>query len=193
MKILTDYIVPFGVILTFIGTLIAIYYTRKNSKSTKYIDTVTSERIKWIEKIRLETADLNSIFLTIIKNHHFIIQLEEIDGKTNNNEVSDIEERINEFHLSANKNRQKAQLQNEITNFSKTDILRKINTIRLRLNPVEDEKILECLDDLLTFVLGQERTKGSIKKVWETNLTFISLTQKMLKEEWEKVKIEARS
>lgn len=177
MDILKDYI---G-ILTFIGVVITVYFTRKNAKSTKYIDTITSERIKWIEKIRFEVADLNSIFLTIIKNHHFIIDLEaNPEGKKN-------------IITSVDTLRQTSQLNNEISNFSKTDILRKINTIRLRLNPVEDEKILNCLNDLMTFILGQERTTANISNAWETNFTLITLTQKMLKEEWEKVKVEARS
>jgi len=188
MNILKDYI---G-ILTFIGVVITVYFTRKNSKSTKYIDTITSERIKWIEKIRLEVADLNSIFLTIIKNSHFIIQIEGSEDKKNS-EHEDFEESINKFHDSVNKINQKDQLQNEITTFSKTDILRKINTIKLRLNPIEDEEILKLLDELMNFIIGQEITKDNLTRVWDINFKLLQLVQNMLKSEWDKVKIEARS
>lgn len=181
MNILTEYVVPSGVILTFAATLISIYYTRKNSKSTKYIDTITSERIKWIEKIRLEVADLNSCFLTIIKNKGFIIQITEKNKKSES-----LFAEMNTLH-------QTRELEEEISSFSKTDILRKINTIRLRLNPVDDKEILICLNELAAFILNVNHTNDSVSKIWETNMNMISLTQLMLKQEWEKVKREAKS
>ena len=134
INIWTEYIVPSGVLLTFMATLVSIYFTRKSSRSTKYIDTITSERIKWIEKLRLEVADLNSCFLTIIKNHGFIIQIVERNEKSD-----DIFAGIDALH-------QTRGLKQEILSFSKTDLLRKINTIILCLNPIDDEKILACLN-----------------------------------------------
>jgi len=181
MNILTDYVVPFGVIFTFIGTIVTIYITRRIAKSTKYIDTITSERIKWIEKIRLELADLNSIFLIIIKDYHLILELE-----ANKDEHNDV-------LLAADTLRRTSELNREITSFSRSDILRKINTIRLRLNPVEDEKLLNCLHDLNLFILLIHTTREDVIKAWKSNSTLIDLTQDMLKQEWEKVKREARS
>ena len=178
---MTEYIVLSGVLLTFMATLISIYFTRKNAKSTKYIDTITSERIKWIEKLRLEVADLNSCFLTIIKNHGFIIEI------TERNKKKDI------IFAGIDTLHQTRELKEEISSFSKTDIIRKINTIRLRLNPTDDEKTLTCLNELTVFILKDSHTSETVGKIWETNLNMINLTQLMLKQEWEKVKMEARS
>lgn len=173
-------IVPIGVILTFIGTLISIYIARKNARSTKYIDTITNERIKWIEKLRLEVADLNSIFLTIIKNQELIAELQE---KFNLNDIS----------TSAHVIRETSKLEAEIAAFSKTEILKKINTVKLRLNPVEDKNILDCLEDLLEYTFYKEITGQDIVIAWDTNSRLIALTQEMLKKEWEKAKTEARN
>ena len=55
-----------GVILTFLGTMYSIYYTRKNLKTTKYIETITLERIKWLEIIRNEVSEIvANIYFTL--------------------------------------------------------------------------------------------------------------------------------
>lgn len=178
-EILTNYIVPSGVVLTFIASLITIYITRINSRSSKYIDTITSERIKWIEKIRLEVADLNSCLLTIIKNQGFVLQVVAI-----NERKGGLFKDIDIFH-------QTGDFKKEIQSFSKTDLFNKINIIRLRLNPKEDEKIIICLNELMVFILSEKLDEKSVQKAWETNLNLLTLTQMMLKQEWEKVKKEA--
>ena len=126
--LLEKYLVPLGGLLTFTGTLINIYYTRKNTRSTKYIDTITSERIKWIEKIRLEVSDSHSTLQVLLKNHHIIKELES--------------EKEADESVMASINRMKitSPLATEIETFSSTEILKKINIITLRLNPAEDRQ-----------------------------------------------------
>ena len=111
MDSLIKYGVPIGIFATLLTSVMGIVINRINSRSTKYIDTITSERIKWIEKLRLEVADLNSIFLTIIKNHTFIVELK------------DERERTKEISNTVNILRNIEDLQKEISTFSKTDIL----------------------------------------------------------------------
>lgn len=41
-----------GVGLTLMGTLVTVYYSYKASRTTKYIETVTTERIKWMGILR---------------------------------------------------------------------------------------------------------------------------------------------
>ncbi|MCX6318253.1 MAG: hypothetical protein NTW29_13245 [Bacteroidetes bacterium] len=177
-EILNSYLVPLGVVLTFIASLFGIFYTRRIARSTKYIDTITSERIKWNEKVRDEVSELNSIFLTIIKNTHIITELEDSEEKT-----------INPFTLidiSVAQNK----LNKEIDSFSKTEILKKLITLRLRFNPNEHQSILSCIYELTSFTLGQKQTKESIQKIWEINNKLIEEAQIILKSEWEKIKKE---
>lgn len=72
-EILNDYILPSGVLLTFIAATVSIYYTRKNIKTTKYIDTITSERIKLLSIIREEITHLVSlIYESLIPNKRIV-------------------------------------------------------------------------------------------------------------------------
>ena len=73
-------ILPIGVILTFFATMYSIYYTRKNLKTTKYIDTITSERIKWLEIIRNEVSE-------IVTNVYFTLKIYSEDLKNKENEI----------------------------------------------------------------------------------------------------------
>lgn len=73
-EIFNYYLLPSGVLLTFIATTVNIYYTRKNLKTTKYIDTITSERIKWLSIIREEITHLVSIISETLILHKRIIE-----------------------------------------------------------------------------------------------------------------------
>ena len=72
-EILNDFILPSGVLLTFIAATVNIYYTRRNLKTTKYIDTITTERIKWLSIIRDEVTQLVSIFSETLIIHKKLI------------------------------------------------------------------------------------------------------------------------
>lgn len=54
-----DPIVLSGVILTFIASMLSIYISIKNSKSTQYIDKVITSRIDWIDKLRRVIAEFS--------------------------------------------------------------------------------------------------------------------------------------
>ena len=54
-----------GVIAAFVAQL----YTRKNLKTSQYINVITSERIKWIQDVRNE-------FSVLLSSVFFIIQVD---------------------------------------------------------------------------------------------------------------------
>lgn len=85
MNELLKEILPIGVIFTFFGTIITIYYTRRNLKTTKYIDTITSERIKWLDIIRNEIT-------TIITNIHFTLKIYSDNIQDRESEIKNYEE-----------------------------------------------------------------------------------------------------
>ena len=51
-----------------IASFITMKFTRENLKTTKYIDTITSERIKWIQLVRSDLTELVSSILIHQKN-----------------------------------------------------------------------------------------------------------------------------
>ncbi len=53
-----DWLVLGGVVATFAATLINLYFNLHAGKRTAFVNTVTSERIKWIAKVRDNVARL---------------------------------------------------------------------------------------------------------------------------------------
>lgn len=58
---LTDFFVLAGVGLTFLLGLINLYFTLRTGKRTAFINTVTSERVKWIDNVRKNVSSLCSL------------------------------------------------------------------------------------------------------------------------------------
>lgn len=54
-----DAVVLSGVILTFIASMLSLYISIKNDKSTQYIDKVVTSRIDWIDKLRRVIAEFS--------------------------------------------------------------------------------------------------------------------------------------
>ena len=175
-------------ILSFASSLINIYVTTKGLRASKYIDTITNSRIKWIEKISNEAAELHSmLMLTIMKEAH-ILQL-----KTAHDNTNDIDKMIESLHLSVSKSRRVEGLKKEIENISKNDILLKINLIKLRINPQDNSGVLDVLDTLTEFAIDQDYTTDKINNYWLVNQMLIKKVQYLLKAEWEKTKSEAKA
>src|SRR3977135_163261 len=55
-----DLLLQVGVTVTFVLGLVNLYFNIKAAKRTSFINTVTSERIKWIAKVRENVATLCS-------------------------------------------------------------------------------------------------------------------------------------
>lgn len=179
---LKNYVVPIGVIITFIGTLFTIYYTRKNTTHTKYIDTVTSERIKWMGKLREYISEYIAI-VRLIKG--FQIEFNNMSFQ------------------------ERSQKEDEIYD-EKTELTREIVAleckIRLLLNPEgeRDQKIFNLIHPLtekykevynpdLTDVDRRNKIKDEYTLIMEKNYKeLISEVQLYLKEEWERVKLETQ-
>ncbi len=57
----TDFLVLIGVVLTFLLGLINLYFTLRSGKRTAFVNTVTSERVKWLGKVRANVSTLCSL------------------------------------------------------------------------------------------------------------------------------------
>ena len=196
-EILID-ILPIGVLLTFIGTLVTIYYTRRNLKTSKYIETITTERIKWIEKLRKDISQLVSWLTIYTFNKNEILKLEKRDNSLMENgyfdhdadsfvpnsmdekEITIIEKEIDFYNK-------------ELNTISREKIVEKINLIKLRFNPIDDNEATFLLDRLINEVIMVDKfTAKSHIIAQEIMDNFINITQGILKSEWDKVKRETK-
>jgi hypothetical protein len=56
-----DLLLQLGVIASFLLGLINLYFNHRIAKRTQFINTVTSERVKWIAKVRESISNLCSL------------------------------------------------------------------------------------------------------------------------------------
>jgi hypothetical protein len=182
--IMTKILVPLGILLTFIASVLTIYFTRKNLKTSKYIDTITSERIKWMEKVRIELADIVAELQEFIRiKYSLYILTENPNYKESEVDVEKIRKEI--INIST-----KAQLSSTLNDFPKKDLVRKILLFKLRLNPIEDKEILKDLDEYIR-LLENSASKEELEHGWTNLDNMIILFQKILRTEWLKAKQES--
>lgn len=146
-----DIIYGFGILLTFIVGVWNLLNNYKISRKTTFINTVTAERVKWIEQLRQDISSFSGL------THTWCFS--ELKGKPEENEV-----------------------------LKEVDRLRHV--IRLRLNPEgeHDQKIEELIRRIpkLTHISNREELGQALEELTVT-------TQLLLKNEWEKVKEEAKA
>ena len=182
-------ILPISVVLTFLGTLVTIYYTRRNLKTTTYIDTITSERIKWLDTIRNEVSN-------IITNIHFTLKIYSDNIKDRESEIRNYENDIEaqyEAQMRYYDTPTLSALGQKKEIWSQSDFISFLHLFKLRLNPKEDKKIIEIIDYFIKFYAESEyKSSSEIPEAKEKIKQLIEQTQELLKEEWEKVKNETR-
>ena len=186
-------ILPIGVILTFFATMYSIYYTRKNLKTTKYIDTITSERIKWLEIIRNEVSE-------IVTNVYFTLKIYSEDLKNKENEIkdyeNDIEVQMEEQERIVNsyiESQTSSALGREMKIWSQSDFIKNLFLFKIRLNSDEDKKIIEVIDYFIKFYAESEyKSENEIPIAREKVKLLITQIQILLKHEWEKIKNESK-
>lgn len=180
-------IISSGVISMFISQK----YGRKNLKTSQYISVVTSERIKWIEKVREEFAVLISSVILHVQNGSRIVNYDKPYFSRIFLESAN-EYEIEEYENAQNKsirisNAVKPEFKSAL---SKREIVEKSILLKLKLNSQEDNDIISILDNII-------RTFSVVTLDVSThNIEYDRLAnrcQEMLKREWEKVKEETRN
>jgi hypothetical protein len=159
-------------------SLLTIIYTRKNIKSQKYIDTVTKQRILWIDTLRNDF----SCILAHVEKIRYCRKIEEIDINVgfepeNGSEVERFE--YDEFIKLNQEEKKKLEIQNY-------EISTKIELSILGLNDNDDDYLIRILTKLKK--IYQERNYGDVND--DLIITLRNEIKKILKAEWEKVKKE---
>ncbi len=153
------------------SAIVSNIYSRRNLKSSQYIDVITSERIKWIGNVRDDiTALVSSVMIHIGNAYH-----EDTESGINLRETYD---RIDTGLKSV---------------LGKSEIVTKAVLLKLKLNPAEDGDIIGILDviiDLFTPITYNIANSNCWEEIDREKL--INLCQAMLKREWERVKDETR-
>ncbi|HCC52811.1 MAG TPA: hypothetical protein DEQ30_12800 [Porphyromonadaceae bacterium] len=178
----------FGVLITLCVAVGNWITTNRNLKTSKYIDTITSERIKWLSTVRNEVAEL-------ITNVEFALRKMQwnIAGKDPDylqweiDRLDSIDRQIEEM--------QSADIQvgvdMNIKKWSEIDYITRLRLLQLRFNPNEDRKIIQSIEFFIDFFSHTEIHQNSLETARKHVNIIIDETQTMLKSEWEKVKKES--
>ncbi len=145
-----DIIYGLGILLTFALGVWNLVTNYRLTRRTSFINTVTNQRVKWIEQLRQDISAFSGL------THTWCFS--ELEGKPEELEVL-------------------------------KEIDRLQHVIRLRLNPdgTHDRKIAPLIRRIpdLTHISKREELTAALEEL-------ITTTQQLLKEEWEKVKAEAK-
>lgn len=170
-------------------SIISIIYTRKNLKTTKYIDTITSERIRWIETIRNEFAD-------IITNIDFTMKVYYEDRELKNNEALDCNKDPND-----NENRYRSYFNTPISDafnieqkiLNQRDLIKSLHLLKIRLYQNGSRELTSLIDFFIQFYAHSEDISSTkeIDIAKENANELINHIQDLLMQEWEKVKNES--
>lgn len=189
-------LIPIGILFIFLGTLVTIYYTRRNLKTMKYIDTITSERIKWIDKLRNDLSLLTSWITIYISNNKCLNELYEESKELNDDDLRTNpygDEPWSTISASINENyRNQEEIKNELEKVSRQQIIEKIHLIKLKFNYSDDINAIEILDRLITYFTPPKFDVKKYDLINEDIIEILSISQTILKAEWDKVKIETK-
>ena len=164
-------------------SFIAVVYTRSNIKVQKYIDTITIQRIKWIDTLR---NDLSDIISGIYLASYCEQKLNEYDEFMDNVGPDTLEQKISLEKYGDKLNELKNKLKSEI---NKIELIRKIDLSIMRLNQTDDKKLIATLEKSKDYVLAEDY---DFKKIEEFIRELRKEVSIVLKNEWEKVKQEVK-
>ncbi|HAN77911.1 MAG TPA: hypothetical protein DCQ31_09125 [Bacteroidales bacterium] len=183
-----------------ISAIISVAYTRKNLKTSKYIETITSERIRWIENIRNDFSTLTTSILILRNNEEklhvtkFNLNWEhDVRNLTMRDEFADLS--LDEHETNYKENRKIVEIESSIKKcLSPIEIVMKAIQLKLKIDSKENYRILKAIDEfnLMLDTIIEEFSKVDFdKSTSKININrFIELAREILNNEWNVVKIE---
>jgi hypothetical protein len=170
-KIINNIIDKIPIILSSAVSIIALLIGYRTGMKQNSLNLITNNRIAWQETIRKELADFIGDLFTFSLQYYYKVSNSNYDNKDTGSIDKDIE-----FLFSA---------------ISKLNV--EGNRLVLRLNPIEDAKIIEIIKNIIDIDLPNkpEDIGKSFSKIQQYVSELVSESHIMLKNEWEKIKKEA--
>jgi len=183
-------IVSTGLFTGLSTALVNVWFSRRNLRTSKYIDTVVTERIKWIESVRTDFSLLITSILIIRENeekyHEIKFEAERIGYVRNitNRDYLEDDELSSDYDADKLLSNMDLLLEKCLT---PADVVLKSTQLQLKLNPNDDRAVIKSLE-----LISSEFSNASFKKA-ESKIKLDELihsAQSLLKREWKRVKDE---
>lgn len=172
-------------LIALILSVTGILYTRKNIKLTKYIDTITNQRIKWVDCLRV---DLSKILSLAKLSKEYSRTTESVENYLNSPESDemDYEDRL-ELDESLSDLRKNKNL--VLSKIQDIETLHLIDLVLLKLNTIDDCSLIMSLESLQEIIL--HRNYHLINN--ELIKSLQNESKLLLKNEWERIKQETKN
>jgi hypothetical protein len=172
-------------LIALILSVTGILYTRKNIKLTKYIDTITNQRIKWVDCLRV---DLSKILSLAKLSKEYSQTTESVENYLNSPESDemDYEDRL-ELDESLSDLRKNKNL--VLSKIQDIETLHLIDLVLLKLNTIDDCSLIMSLESLQEIIL--HRNYHLINN--ELIKSLQNESKLLLKNEWERIKQETKN
>lgn len=169
-------------IVSLLTTILTLIFTRKNLRTTKYIETITIEKIKWVESIRNDLSLLLTSLLIFKNNrekfHKIDFEAERISyvRHLTDREILEDNELESDYHMSE-------LLSNFRTAFERcltpTEIVIKATQIKLRLHLDQNMEICDILDRIISeySIIDFDFRHSRIDLIKLSNLAQVLLTK----------------
>jgi hypothetical protein len=185
--------IPDPVVIALIGVAsacIGLFGSMYLSRKSKYVETITVERIKWIGITRSDLAKLTNLLLRYQKAHAQYTESREFTDLARDHEYqsnSTFSKRSNlNLELQERETEEKRVILNDSSNAN--EIIELACLLKLKFNPVDDADIILHLNTVISSV--SERNAS----IHDVNIMHIvDCSQLVLKREWDKVKSEAKA
>lgn len=171
-------------LIALVISVISILYAYKGIKHSKYVETITNQRIKWIDILR---SDFSRILTLAILLKSLNDQDESASSFMSSNEYNELEleDKDSIDEQISNTKKKKKEI---IKKISEGESINTIELAILRLNDKDDKDLIEKLEIMKNCFL-----KGSYKSITDVFIVKLrSSIKQLLKNEWEKVKLEVK-
>jgi hypothetical protein len=159
---------------------LALFFSRWNVKTEKYIATIVAQRIAWIDDLRSDLSDVITFLYAVwfYESDDFTFGRPSTAGFKRSEDAYSI-------NLSENNRKKFSDLAEK--SVDKFKLLQKIDISILRLNQSDDSKLISLLMDARDRIITSDYAKRNGEKYIQDLREEITKT---LKAEWEKVKHE---
>lgn len=167
--------------LAMLVSLAAVIYARANIKTQKYIETITSQRITWVETLRLDLSEIITGLHLLSYCKGSINDYWEFVENVGFEDPEDDEK--GSEHIAKLKVLEEG-LQIKV---SRIELIQKIDLSILRLNSRDDAELINQLEEVRELILKE---KYDLRKDPVRIKLIREKASETLKNEWEKIKLE---
>jgi hypothetical protein len=172
-------------------SIFSLVYNRKNVKMQQYVETITSERIKWISDLRNNFSEIISyLYLSVYVEKEGDEWWNEYTEYRDQNELVTRDDAEEDLEVSMKIKRFRDMARKETSDENNVLFIKRVDALIMKLNDQDedDKKLIRMLGEAKTLPFFLFEKGEIINKIDELK----KMMRLILKNEWERVKKEVQ-